>query len=547
MRAFIHCLAAAAVLLAGCQDGAGPGDAGGDAWDGADGYDAPADSVDGPAEGMDPVADGPDGDEGDGPDPWLCPPPPDDLPEATITADGRFMRIGALSFPGLLDREVTVYLPEAYASSPDERFPVIYMHDGQNLFDPAQAAFGVEGQVDETLDALTAGGRLGPHIVVGIHNTAERIDDYTPDPDPSIGSGGKGDLYADFIVNLLKPVVDASFRTLCGRENTALAGSSLGGLVSLHIVMRYPDVFGAVGCLSPSFWWNEGSLVRDFEAFTGPLPLSLWIDAGTAEGEPAGSEPVPAYVADVRAVRDLAVEAGMVFGRDLGGLEDPGAPHNEAAWAARLDGIFLFLLSPDRPVDLAPTDLSVFAFHDVIYAGGTPSVTGLAVEARYAGGRRLTWPNALVALESLTPEVAALSADGTVSALSQGTGRIGASFEGLTATGSVEVVETGSVTITLNVQVPAWTPASDTVYAAGSIPELGAWDPAGAAMDRVDALNWTLELTLSEGTYFEYKFTRGSWDTVEKASDGSEIPNRSILADSDGAHYDHLVQAWADD
>ncbi|MCK5805400.1 MAG: SUMF1/EgtB/PvdO family nonheme iron enzyme, partial [Lentisphaeria bacterium] len=109
-----------------------------------------------------------------------------------MEAEGRTWHVEPLSYPGLQDRRVDVFLPEAYDSDPSAHFPVLYMHDGQNLFDPTQAAFGVAWEVDETLDALTAQGHVPPHIVVGIHNTAERIDDYTPDEDPSYG-GGKGD------------------------------------------------------------------------------------------------------------------------------------------------------------------------------------------------------------------------------------------------------------------------------------------------------------------------------------------------------------------
>ena len=180
-----------------------------------------------------------------------------DLPAVQMVEDGRYWHLGPMSYPGLLDRVVDVYLPVDYDSDPQARFPVLYMHDGQNLFDPMQAAFGVAWEVDETLDALTAAGHVPACIVVGVHNTAGRMEDYTPDVDPTYG-GGAGDLYADFLAEVLKPVIDAHFRTQPGRETTAVMGSSLGGLISLHIFTRHPDVFGRVGAVSPSLWWNDG-------------------------------------------------------------------------------------------------------------------------------------------------------------------------------------------------------------------------------------------------------------------------------------------------
>ena len=132
---------------------------------------------------------------------------------------------------------------------PDARFPVLYMHDGQNLFEDADAAFGVAWEVDDVLDALTAAGIVAPHIVVGVDNTPERIADYTPIATAAYPDAGHADAYVDWLVGTVKPTVDQAFRTRCEREATALAGSSLGGLVSLYAFLRHPGIFGRVGAL----------------------------------------------------------------------------------------------------------------------------------------------------------------------------------------------------------------------------------------------------------------------------------------------------------
>jgi alpha-glucosidase len=153
-----------------------------------------------------------------------------------------------------LDRKRTIrlYLPPNYSSG--ELFPVIYMHDGQNLFDNA-TSFAGEWKVDEILDSLYT-YRGFSAIVVGIYNDEkERINEYSPWKNDSLGIGGDGDKYVKFIVNTLKPFIDRHYRTLSGRENTAIMGSSMGGLISLYAALEYPEVFGNAAIFSPSLWF----------------------------------------------------------------------------------------------------------------------------------------------------------------------------------------------------------------------------------------------------------------------------------------------------
>ena len=468
---------------------------------------------------------------------------PADLPSVSIITDGRYRYIEALEYPNLLPRTIRIYLPDGYRADSTEGYPVLYMHDGQNLFRDEDSAYG-EWRVDETLDGLTASGAVPPTIVVGVDNSDERMVDYSPDFDPGYGFGGKGDDYADFLVELVKPLVDTHFATRCGRTSTSIAGSSMGGLISLHTYMRHPHVFGGVGSVSPSLWWHDGVAMDNFEDFDGRNPARLWLDGGSLEGASPGSGVVPPLITNIRRVRDVAIDRGMVVGESLGFLEDPGAAHNEHSWANRLDSILWFLLSDQRPANLATDSISLFVYDDSLELLSVPNRTTVAVETQH-GSVRLTWPNADVELESAEPTVAAVDSQGTVSAVGSGDTEIVAVLRGQTARAPVTVFSQETASVTFSVDVPVNTPPSDTVFVAGSIPELGEWQPNGLALNRAGDQLWEITIPLPATTTFEFKITRGIWDTVEKYADGSERPNRRWSV-TPGETVEVTVERWAD-
>lgn len=219
-------------------------------------------------------------------------------------------------------RKLRVYLPPSYATRPDLRYPVLYMHDGQNLFDAKTANYGVEWGIDETADRLIAEGRMAETIVVGIDNTPDRIAEYTPCCDPQHG-GGKLEQYEHFITDTVKPYIDRTLRTLPEREHTAIMGSSLGGIASVHIAAHRPDIFSMAGGVSSSFWWNQGAMVKQPPA---PGAVKFYIDAGTDKDD----------LEETRAMRDAMVGAGFRPGADLYYYEAEGGVHNEKSWAERV-------------------------------------------------------------------------------------------------------------------------------------------------------------------------------------------------------------------
>jgi predicted alpha/beta superfamily hydrolase len=244
-------------------------------------------------------------------------------------------------------RDLLVYLPPSYHHS-TRRYPVIYMHDGQNLFDHATSYAGEWG-VDETMEQLAHTEGLEA-IIVGIPNAGpHRLAEYTPFRDRRLG-GGRGDDYLAFIVDTVKPLIDGDFRTLPGRRYTGVMGSSLGGLISLYAFFRRPAVFGFAGVMSPSLWFADEAIYGYVEA-AAHQPGKLYLDAGTRElGEqPSGrlhrATASRRYYASVRRMKGILVHKGYRPLRDLLHVEEKWAGHSESSWGRRLAPALRFLLS----------------------------------------------------------------------------------------------------------------------------------------------------------------------------------------------------------
>lgn len=235
-----------------------------------------------------------------------------------------------------LPHSVAVYLPQGYDSDQTRRYPVLYLHDGNNLFDRATAFMGQEWRFDETMDRMIADGQIEPFIAVGVYNSADRMKEYTPTVDAEHGGGG-ADSYGRFLVEELKPLIDKTYRTLPGREHTGIMGSSLGGLVSLHLTWLYPRVFGLTACVSPSLWWDNRSIIERVTVAGAPAkPLRLWLCGGSAEGDEVPGQGMTTMIRNLRDVHGVFVTQGLKPGRDFVVFEDPGAGHNEGAWSRRL-------------------------------------------------------------------------------------------------------------------------------------------------------------------------------------------------------------------
>ena len=241
------------------------------------------------------------------------------------------------------DRDVIVYLPPGYDANRKAPYSVLYLHDGQNLFDGATSFIpGQEWRVDETAQSLITAGKIEPLIIVGVYNTgAQRINEYTPAEDPKYKAGGKADLYGRMLVEELKPFIDATYRTRPDAEHTGLGGSSLGGLVSLYLGLKYPNVFSRLAVVSPSVWWANKQIVHYTAALTKKPRLRIWLDIGAREGRDA--KEAQETLDGARLLRDTLIKEGWINGKDLKYFEAADAEHNERAWAARTASILEFL------------------------------------------------------------------------------------------------------------------------------------------------------------------------------------------------------------
>jgi predicted alpha/beta superfamily hydrolase len=244
-------------------------------------------------------------------------------------------------------RRVWVYLPPRYAFETERRYPVLYLQDGQNVFDGATAFIaGREWEVDEAAERLIARNEIEPLIVVAVDNGGERrMAEYTATRDRRVSAGGGADAYGRMVVDELKPWVDRTYRTRPGRESTAIGGSSLGALVSLYLGLGRPDVFGGIAAVSPSVWWDDAWVLRFVDGLAAKPVTRVWVDIGTREGDDA--------VPMTRRLRDALVRKGWREDVDLRYVEAEGARHEEPAWAARAPDILRFLFPP-RPAAPGP-------------------------------------------------------------------------------------------------------------------------------------------------------------------------------------------------
>lgn len=243
-------------------------------------------------------------------------------------------------------RTIAVWLPPDYDKS-DGRYPVLYLQDGQNVFDRATAAFGNEWQVDETATELIEKGEIRPLIVVAVGNTSDRIDEYTMTVDARMNAGGAGRLYISFLTDELIPWIDNTYRTESGRDATWIGGSSLGGLISLHACLERPDVFSGCLAFSPSLAWDREQIFAVISATNRwPANTKLWLSMGTLEGGSAESQAAntrrTARLAELLETQGLQPEVNFWY-RSI-----ENARHDEPAWSKQFPEALKAIINPAR-------------------------------------------------------------------------------------------------------------------------------------------------------------------------------------------------------
>ncbi len=259
-----------------------------------------------------------------------------DMGESMITIEDFYSKILNNS------REINIYIPSSYFESMDKTYPVLYMHDGQNIFEGERAYAGVGWRVHEVHDELAGRGMIRELIIVGIDNMqGDRLSEYahTDGRYKRERIKGKGKLYERFLIEELKPFIDENFRTSTVAEDTGLMGSSMGGLVTFNIGFRHPDVFGRLGIISPSFWWGTRSNIKTIYMNQDAIANSrIWIDMGTKErGLDKSFDRVVEHILSKCDKSRGNIEAHWII----------GAEHTEADWQRRVHWPLIHLFGLD--------------------------------------------------------------------------------------------------------------------------------------------------------------------------------------------------------
>lgn len=263
----------------------------------------------------------------------------DKMKKHTITGNVSIIRNFYLKELGR-KRKIWIYLPPEYEKS-SERYPVLYMHDGQNIFDEYTSFCG-EWKVDEILEDLYEKNTGKKVIIVAVDNgKKERLNEYSPWKS-EINSyrikrqGGLGDKYTDSIVYSLKPFIDKNYRTL--KEDNGIMGSSMGGLISLYASLKYPEIFKRVGVLSPAFWFAKKHFLNFIDKYDSEKDIKIFFYAGEKESEEDGLS--EKYKNDTSEFADILRKKGF---DNINILFDKNGIHNESAWSQHFKEIFLWL------------------------------------------------------------------------------------------------------------------------------------------------------------------------------------------------------------
>lgn len=387
-------------------------------------------------------------------------------------------------------RKIRIYLPPSYEVSEPRRYPVLYMHDGQNIFSGSINIFGASWDVDTTAERLMSEGKIEEIIIVGIDNNSDRANEYchvAPKKiyagrlgytDSNVQKDPKGYKYESFLIDTVKPFVDTNYKTLRDRDNTALMGSSLGGLVTYFIGLRRPDIFSKLGVVSPAFHWlNYDSLLE-----LPKQPLKMWMDAGDGEAH---------YIENSRKVVKNLMSQGMRPVKDIAYYHVPNAIHNEKYWNMRIHMPLLYLFGKiGHPISCNILGRKEFGLAGMEYRQINPVLN-------YADDLHMTALEGEYKIED--ESVLSIDSFGTVTPYRTGSTGIKFIYDGCSAADNFNVIDELSDKVTVKLRVTA--PDTDEklyVYSSGE-KELTKESDGTYTGEFIVPRDWGIPFTVTKG------------------------------------------------
>lgn len=416
-------------------------------------------------------------------------------------------------------RKIRVYLPPSYSTQNDKYYPVLYIHDGQNIFSAEESYSGESWQLHQTAEYLIREEMIEEIIIVAVDNMgSERLSEYAHQDGVFKGEKikARGLKYENFFIKELMPFIEEKYRVKTGPEDTALMGSSMGGLVTFNMGLKRPDLFAKLGVMSPSLWWGSNGAVEKLRSYNYEgLKSKIWLDTGDAEGEfMSVSEKV---IAELKSIRDNN-ELDLVY------YQAADAQHSESAWAARVHSPLLYFFG-----EVGEIEKIELIGREVI--GLREAGIRINPVLTFDSGFKMT------ALEgefkSLTPELLEVNENGVLKPKKLGEAEIEFKVFGHYAYKSIKIVKKLKEKVNINIYLQLKTENNEeieAVYIADN-------DPKEFKMKHLDNSYYKADLTLKRDDILNFKFTLGSWKTVEKDRQGRDVDSHFIRANEDQSLY----------
>lgn len=423
------------------------------------------------------------------------------------------------------DRNIYIYLPPSYDLEPDKRYPVLYMQDGQNIFNADTSSSGSSWRIHEVADKLISEGKIRELIIIGIE-FKERTKEYSHYSCNKkkvewkeyvyahfeYSVEGKGELYEDFVINELKPYIDNNFRTLPDKDNTALMGASAGGFVTFNIGMRRPDIFGMLGIISPAFFGMDLDLISSFPK----KPLKLWFQSGEKE---------PCLMDDTKRVVDLMKDKGYIEGEEVIYYQVPDGLHLDKEWGEKAAGPLCFFFgNVGEPIQAELVGRTMIGLEE--------DQVRINPVVYYNTGISRSDLNASYRVED--PEILEIKPDGTIIPKREGTTKVEYTLNNIRVSKEFSIKKglLKTVRIHFEVKVPEYTPDDAMVG-------IDTFSPITLPLERVSKEIYRGTFRLPRGLNVNYKLKMLCKNQIEaeKDMDLQAIPPRHLYVSEDEEIY----------